>query len=311
MVLRQLEYLVALAREKHFGRAALACNVSQPTLSAAIRQLEEDLGAPIVECGHKFHGLTAQGRAALEHAHRMLAEADMLRRSLRDMDKGLSGRLRLGAIPTALPIVSHLTGPFHARFPNVLLTILSLTSQEIQRGIDDFELDAGLTYLDNEPLENVLTKPIYHEEYVFLTPAAGPYAHRRKISWKEAAQAPLCLLTPDMQNRRIIDGIFRSVDAQPKPSVETNSIFNLCSHANSGLWSSIAPRQLLQFFGIPRQTRALELVEPSARRTIGLIMSNRHPPSPVARNLFAMERNPDIGSLILPPVAHDDHVDAS
>jgi len=247
--------------------------------------------------------LTSQGRAVLEHAHRILAEADTLRSSLKDMDKGLSGRLRLGAIPTALPIVSHLMEPFYARFPNVLVTILSQTSQEIQRGIDDFELDVGLTYLDNEPLENVATKPIYFEEYVFLTPAAGPYAQRRKISWKEAAQAPLCLLTPDMQNRRIIDGIFRSVDAQPKPSVETNSIFNLCSHANSGLWSSIVPRQLLQFFGIPRQTRAVELVEPSARRTIGLIMSDRQPASPLARNLFAMERPDDIDRLIVPPLS--------
>jgi DNA-binding transcriptional LysR family regulator len=302
MVLRQLEYLVALAREKHFGRAAAACNISQPTLSAAIKQLEEELGAPIVERGHKFHGLTAQGRAALDHAHRILAEVDILRRSLREMDRGLTGRLRLGAIPTALPIVSHLTGPFHARFPNVSVTVLSQTSQEIQRGIDDFELDVGLTYLDNEPLENVLTKPIYFEEYVFLTPASGPYAQRRKISWREAAQARLCLLTPDMQNRRIIDGIFRSVDAQPKPSVETNSIFNLCSHASSGLWSSIVPRQLLQFFGIPRRTKAVELVEPSARRTIGLIMSDRQPSSPLARNLFAMERPEDIGSLIEPPI---------
>ena len=303
MVLRQLEYLVALAREKHFGRAALACNVSQPTLSAAIRQLEEDLGAPIVERGHKFHGLTSQGRAVLDHAHRILAEADILRNSLKDMDRGLSGRLRLGAIPTALPIVSHLMGSFYARFPNVRVTILSQTSQEIQRGIDDFELEVGLTYLDNEPLDNVATKPIYFEEYVFLTPAAGPYAQRRKISWKEAAQAPLCLLTPDMQNRRIVDGIFRSVDAQPKPAVETNSIFNLCSHANSGHWSAIVPRQLLQFFGIPRQTRALELVEPSARRTIGLIMSDRQPASPLARNLFAMEQPDDIGRLIVPPLS--------
>ncbi|MGA2792317.1 MAG: LysR family transcriptional regulator, partial [Roseiarcus sp.] len=298
MVLRQLEYLVALARERHFGRAALACNVSQPTLSAAIRQLEADLGAPIVERGHKFHGLTSQGRVVLDHAHRILAEAEVLRRNLQEMDKGLSGRLRLGAIPTALPIVSHLTGPFHARFPNVTVTVLSQNSQEIQHGIDNFELDAGLTYLDNEPLENVLTKPICHEEYLFLTPASGPYAQRRKITWKEAAQAPLCLLTRDMQNRRIIDGIFRAAGAQPKPSVETNSIFNLCSHASSGLWSSIVPRQLLQFFGIPRQTRAVELVEPSARRTIGLIMSDRQPASPLARNLFAMDQPQDIGRLI-------------
>ena len=76
MVLRQLEYLVALAREKHFGRAAEACHVTQPTLSAAIRQLEEDLGAPIIERGHRFIGLTPQGRLALEHAHRILAEAE-------------------------------------------------------------------------------------------------------------------------------------------------------------------------------------------------------------------------------------------
>lgn len=303
MVLRQLEYLVALAREKHFGRAALACNVSQPTLSAAIRQLEDELGAPIVERGHKFHGLTAQGRMAVEHAQRIFAEADAMRASLRAMDKGLSGRLRLGAVPTALPFVSQLTGPFHARYPSVRVTVLSQTSQEIQRGIDDFALDAGLTYLDAEPLEHVLVKPVYQEEYVFLTAASGPYGQRRKISWKEAARAPLCLLTPDMQNRRIIDGIFRSVEAQPTPSVETNSIFNLCSHASFGPWSSIVPRQLLQFFGVPRHTRALELVEPTARRTIGLIMSDRRPASPIARNLFAMEIPADLGSLIVPPVA--------
>ena len=88
-------------------------------------------------------------------------------------ERPLKAVLNLGAVPTALPIVSQLTGPFHARFPNVFLTVLSQTSQEIQNGIDDFELDVGMTYLDNEPLENVLTKPIYREEYVFLTPAAN------------------------------------------------------------------------------------------------------------------------------------------
>ncbi len=305
MVLRQLEYLVALAREKHFGRAAAACHVTQPTLSAAIRQLEDDLGAPIVERGHRFVGLTRQGRLALERAHRILAEAEVMRRDIEELDKGLSGRLRLGAVPTALPIVSQLTAPFIARFPQVAVTVLSLNSQEIQRGIEDFELDVGLTYLDNEPLERVKVKPIYEEQYVFLTPASGRYADRRTISWKEAAAAPLCLLTPDMQNRRIIDGVFRSVGETPKPSVETNSIFNLVSHASSGRWSSIVPRQLLQFFGIPHNTRAIELVEPTARRTIGLIMADRDPPAPIARNLFAMEQPADIGALIVAPVKAD------
>ena len=87
MVLRQLEYLAALAREKHFGRAAQACHVTQPTLSAAIRLLEDDLGAPIVERGHRFVGLTAQGRLVLDHAHRILAEAENLRRGLDEIDR--------------------------------------------------------------------------------------------------------------------------------------------------------------------------------------------------------------------------------
>jgi DNA-binding transcriptional LysR family regulator len=302
MVLRQLEYLVALAREKHFGRAADACHVTQPTLSAAIRLLEEDLGAPIVERGHRFVGLTRQGELVLQHAHRILAEAEVMRRDIEALDKGFSGRLRLGAIPTALPIVSQLTAPFIARYPHVTVTVLSLNSHGIQRGIEEFELDVGLTYLDSEPLERVKVKPIYQEEYVFLTPASGRFAKRRTISWKEAAAEPLCLLTPDMQNRRIIDGVFRSVGETPDPAVETNSIFNLISHAGFGRLSAIVPKQLLQFLGIPRNTRAVELVEPRARRTIGLIMADRDPAAPLARNLFAMEQPADIGALMLAPI---------
>lgn len=300
-MLRQLQYLVALAREKHFGRAAEICHVSQPTLSAAIRLLEEDLGTPLVERAHRFVGLTPQGTLAVEHAQRILAATQNLRQSLEELDKGLTGRLRLGAIPTALPIVSKITGPFFARYPGVSVTVLSLTSAEIERRIEDFELDAGLTYLDAEPIERVKAKPVCVEEYLFLTPASGPLADREQVTWSEAAGAPLCLLTPDMQNRRIIDGIFRSVGAKPIPSVETNSIFNLVSHVSSGEWSAIVPRQLLRFFGLPDGTRAIELIEPTARRTIGLVISDREPVSPLARNLFAIKRPVDLAELIEPP----------
>ncbi len=301
MLIRQFEYLVALARERHFGRAAEACHVTQPTLSAAIRQLEETLGAPIIERGHRYLGLTPQGQLALEHAHRVLAEVEALKREVETLDHGVSGRLRLGAIPTALPIMSHLTAPFFALYPRVTVAVLSLTSQEIQRGIENFELDAGVTYLDNEPLERVRARPLYAEEYVFLTPVDGPFAERATLTWAEAAEAPLCLLTPDMQNRRILDGIFRSVGATPKPAVETNSIFNLVSHAASGHWSSIVPRQLLQFFGIPERTRAVELTTPTAQRSVGLIIADRDPPAPLVRNLMAMPLPGDIVAALIPP----------
>ncbi len=270
MVLRQLEYLVALAREKHFGRAADACHVSQPTLSAALRLLEDDLGAPLVERGHRFVGLTPQGQRALEHAQRILADSENMRRGLEELSKGLTGRLRFGAIPTALPIVSQLTGPFHLRHPGVTVAVLSMTSKEIERRIEAFELDVGLTYLDAGPLERVRAKPVCVEEYMFLTPEGGVFAGRGRVTWSEAATVRLCLLTSDMQNRQIIDGIFRSVGASPTPSVETNSIFNLVTHVSAGQCSAIAPRHLLRFFGVPKGTQAIELIEPVGRRTLGL-----------------------------------------
>lgn len=290
MIIRQLIYLDALAREKHFRRAAEACHVSQPTLSAAIGQLEDELGVLIVERGRRFQGFTPEGEVVLAHARRMLAEADLMKEAIAELREGVSGRIRLGAIPTALPMIAHITAPFSARYPAVSLTVLSLTSQQIQQGMDNFELDVGLSYLDNEPLERVISKPIYLESYVLLTREDGPLGGRDTITWLEAAEHKLCLLTSDMQNRRIIDGIFRSVGAAPRPAIETNSIFNLCSHAGIEGVASIVSLQLLEFFGIPIGTRALQLVAPEAQRTIGLIVPDRQPIAPLARNLLMMTR---------------------
>jgi len=290
MVIRQLVYLDALAREKHFRRAAEACNVSQPTLSGAIAQLEAELGVLIIERGRRFQGLTREGEVVLAHARRILAEAELMRDAIGELRQGLNGRVRLGVIPTALPMVAHITAPFSERFPDVSITVLSLTSGEIMDRLHNFELDAGLTYLDNEPLERVVSKPIYQETYVLLTREDGKLGQRDAISWAEAAQLKLCLLTPDMQNRRIIDGIFRSVGAQPRAAIETNSVFNLCTHAGIQGMSSIVSLQLLEFFGVPLGTKALKLVDPEAQRSIGLITADRQPVPPLVRNLLMMSR---------------------
>ena len=214
------------------------------------------------------------------------------------MDRGLSGQLRIGVIPTALPIVSHLTAPFSARFPRVSITVLSLNSHDIERGVAEFELEAGITYLDNEPLDHVRVKPIYHEEYFFLTPIGGEYADLDAIPWRRAAEASLCLLTPDMQNRRIIDGVFRSVGATPKAAVETNSIFNLVSHTASGRWSAIVPRPLLQFFGIPPSRGRCRSSSPSRARRSAILRPSAIRPRPLARNLLDMPIPDDIVGAI-------------
>jgi DNA-binding transcriptional LysR family regulator len=295
MVIKPLVYLLALARERHFGAAAERCHITQPTLSAAIRQLEAELGVPIVERGNRFIGFTPEGERVLEHARRIVADCDVMRQELNELRNGLSGQLRIGAVPTALPIMSLITGPFTAKHPKVTISVLSMTSGEIQKGLDGFTLDAGITYLDNDPLVRTRSAPLYKEEYLLLTPSHGALAmtERSSVTWAEAAALPLCLLTPDMQNRRIVDAIFRSVGCQPMPAVETDSIINLCSHVSAGVWSSVMPSALLSLLGLPEGTRALRLEEPSAAHTIGIVIADRDPQLPLARAVF--QQAPGLG----------------
>jgi DNA-binding transcriptional LysR family regulator len=286
MIIKQLVYLTALAREKHFGRAAATCHVSQPTLSAAISQLEEELGVPIVERGQRFKGLTPEGQRVLEWAHRIIADCEALGQDISEMRDGLTGRLRMGVIPAVLPAISLVTTPFCARHPKVSVTVLSQSSIEIQRCLDAFEIDIGVTYLDNEPLINVRTQPLYRERYIFLTAADSPFAKRKALPWAEAATVPLCLLTPDMQNRRIINGIFRSVNRTPNPAIETNSVLTLCSHVRDGPWSSVMPHTFLHLFGVLAGMCAIPLIDPQPTHEIGLVIADREPAPPLARALM-------------------------
>lgn len=138
-----------------------------------------------------------------------------------------------------------------------------------------------MTYLDNEPLRGVRVTPLYTERYILLTPAEGPFAGRARVTWAEAGEVPLCLLTGDMQNRRILDGIFREAGAQPRPHVETNSIMTLCSHIRAGAWSSVMPHSLLWVLGTPPGMMALPLEEPVRTHVIGLVARDTVPAPPL------------------------------
>jgi DNA-binding transcriptional LysR family regulator len=286
MLLRQLVYLRALARERHFGRAAATCGISQPTLSAAVKQLEAELAVPIVQRGRRFEGFTPEGFRVVEWAQRILADCDGLQQEVGEMRRGLSGHLRIGAIPTALSMVPRLTTPFHAQHPNVRLTVLSQTSQQIQRAIDNFEIDIGVTYLDNEPLAHVRTFPFYRERYVLVTPAEGPVGRRRRIAWSEAAGLPLSLLTPDMQNRRILNGIFRGLGVDPEAVIETNSVATLWAHLRQGRWSAVMPQTYFALFGQVQGLSAIPLGEPEVTHIIGLATADREPVLPVTKAML-------------------------
>lgn len=295
MVLKQLVYLAALARERHFGRAAEACHVSQATLSEAIRRLEAELGVPLVERGHRFQGLTPEGERALDWAHRILADADGMRADLAAMRDGIGGRLRLGAIPTSLPVVSRLTGPLRERHPALQVAIRSLSSREIERGLHEGELDAGLTYLENEPLRGVRRQPLYEERYLFVAPRGSRWAAGASVRWRDAASAPLCLLAPDMQNRRIVDALFARAGASPEPAVETNSISTLHAQVRDGGLCAVMADTWLHGFGVPAGMAAVPLVEPSARQAVGIVWRDRDPEPALVRALVAHARDVRIG----------------
>jgi hypothetical protein len=163
MLLRQLEYLTALARERHFARAAEACDVSQPALSAAIRKLESELDVPIVLRGNRFEGFTPEGERVLRWAYRILSERDGLTEDVGTMRKGLTGRLRIGAIPTTLTTLPLLTVPFCEEHPQASLSVLSLSSANIQRRLAEFEIDAGVTYLGGQRPAHLRAHHLYQE----------------------------------------------------------------------------------------------------------------------------------------------------
>ena len=167
------------------------------------------------------------------------------------MRGGLSGQLRIGAIPTSLPSVSLLTTPLSRSHPGITVAVYSLNSRQIERGLAEFELELGVTYLDSEPLTGVRTLPLYQERYILLTDEDGPFGTRDEVTWADAATLPLCLLTGDMQNRRIVDGIFHEAGAEPKPTIETNSISTLIAHVRDGPWSSVMAHAWLHVFDVP------------------------------------------------------------
>jgi DNA-binding transcriptional LysR family regulator len=290
MLLRQLEYLVALARERHFARAADSCFVSQPSLSAAIRKLETELDVPIVRRGRRFEGLTPEGERVLLWAHRILAEQDALRHELSAMRGGLAGTLRMGAIPTALPVASLLTSPFCARHSQARVTLDSLSSREITHRLAEFEIDIAMTYLDDDTLGSVRKTPLYEERYLLLTPDDGKFATQAVAGWAEVATLPLCLLSPRMRNRRIMDGYFAEDGATATPAIESDTVSGLYSHLRGSRWSSVISHAWLHMFGVPEGMRVVPLKGPDHGPRVGLVIAARSPEPVLARALLDVAR---------------------
>ncbi len=289
-MLEKLEFLVALAREKHFRRAAESCGVAQPTLSLGIQGLEQMLGAPLVRRSSRFQGFTPEGERVLVWARRLVGDAEAMRQEIMRLQRGVGAHIRIAALPSAMSIVTLLTVPFQERHPEARFTVLARPSDTLMALLHQRDIDAGITYIDNDPIDDVIRIPLYREEYLLLTRAHGAEPAAKRMRWADVGKLPLCLLTSDLQHRRIIESVLRSVGVTPAPTLETDSAAALLSHVQTGRWSSIVPRSMIQSMGLSTAVRAIPLVMPEVSRTIGLVVSERFSIQPSVLQLIREAR---------------------
>lgn len=287
-MITKLEMFIALAREQHFGRAAESLGVTQPTLSAAIRQLEDQLSVTLVSRGSRYGGLTPEGERALTWARQIVGDARQMRDEMRFMREGLSGHIRLGVIPTALSWTSRLVSAFRARHPLVRFSVISRNSVDILQMLQDLSLDAGLSYLDNEPVGRVSTALLYRENYALICPAGHALSGRDSIGWedlRELGDTPLCLLGADMQNRRIISRHLVEVGGQTEPVVETNSTMLMIAQVEQGGLATILPIEMARMLCRGGPLRPVP-IRGGQGHSVGLVTRWREPQPPILQALL-------------------------
>ena len=285
-MLDKLEMFIALSKAKHFGKAAEDLGITQPSLSTGIKNLQEQLGVKLVFRGSKYGGLTPEGHSALIWARRIVGDARHLKDEMRFKKNGLTGQLRIAVIPTALTWAAQLSAKYSEKDPYVRLTLLSRTSVEILSMIENLEVDAGITYLDNEPTGRLSTEPLYREKYMLVCSETSPFASRRKIDWKELEGERLALLTPENQNRRIINGHFQDAGATPDAWIESDSAVVLVANVERGDWLTILPADIAAFLTTGKNLKSIPLSGKIIRPTVGLVAPYRQPHTPILQALL-------------------------
>jgi len=296
-LLSSLRYLVALHEHRHFGRAAQACHITQPALSNALRALETEFKVVIVKRDRAFAGFTPEGERVLASAQRMLHEHAILQQELGQTDLP-QGAVRIGAVPTAMPIVARFAALLQARHPGIRPAVLSLSSDELEQGLADLSIDLALGYTERVGLRDtrLVAWPQYTEHYFLLRRAAVPHPQGLQrgptLSWQEAGRLPLCLLTPDMHNRKIVDAAFTAAGVWVQPAIETNSILTLAHSVLAGSVCSVMPGALVGAVRAYGELEALPLIGPDVQTPIGFMSHAAARPSRALQAALTLAQEP-------------------
>ncbi|MDB5929233.1 MAG: transcriptional regulator [Polaromonas sp.] len=278
-LLTSLRYLVALAEHRHFARAAQACHITQPALSNALQALEKEFGTPIVKRARSYAGLTPEGEQVLQAARRMLHEHALLQQELASSADKPRGRLQLGVVPTAVPVAARFAAMLQAAQPGIVPVVRSLSSQEIEEGLENLSLDLALGFIGRLATAGPLAVlPQYSEHYFLvrrrrqLAGAAGATLQLgAAMRWADAAKLPLCLLTPEMHNRSLVDQAFAQAGSVVAPVMETSSVLTLALSVLAGDVCSVLPGALVGAVRSQGELEVLPLVEPEMVTPVGFI----------------------------------------
>lgn len=283
MFLRQFQYLVALEQEGHFGRAAERCNVSQPTLSSAIKRLEEELGIPIILRQQRFQGFTAEGSRVVEWSKRILVDRQAMLQELGIMRGHLHGHLRIAAMPMSMPVIGLIDREFFEQYPDLQIDIQFLGLEEMKLGLKNFEFDVGITYIGEQPLERLETLPLYEEKLHLLVPDEDWFPDRTSVTWAEAAGVPLGLLSSSTHERQITDKAFAAAGCAPLPRLESNAMINLTYHVFQGGLATVVPKYFMQAVGGKSNSRLLLLEDPVITQKVGAVWLGGSPMLPMTK----------------------------
>ena len=254
----------------------------------------------VLRSNQRFERLTAEGQKVLDVARRMLADVAALKQTIGAPSGRLAGHLRVGIIPTAEPLAGRITAAFHASQPDVTITFLSKTSDEIESGIVEHALEAGISYLERSRAEQFLARELYSEGYVVLGSEELLGLTSTRISWRKAAALPLVLLNREMQNRRLLDKAFAKAGVVPKVMTESSTLIGMFSHVRQGMWCGIFPSSFAVLLGpLLGSLRVLPLTEPTIQYPVGILVQARKPLPPLAQALMhVIDDMPAIGGSV-------------
>jgi LysR family transcriptional regulator, hydrogen peroxide-inducible genes activator len=272
MNLRDLRYLVALADERHFGRAAERSHVSQPTLSAQIRKLEEYLGAPLVERQPRRVSLTATGERVVARARRLLQEADAIIELARADRDPLSGNLKLALIPTVGPYLLPLVAPrLRRELPKLKLFLYEYQTAILLEKLHAGEIDVGILALP-VPLDGLESEPLYDEPFTLAVPAGHALAGRERIRIADLGDETLLLLEDGHCLRDQALEVCSRVSVRESADYRATSLETLRQMVAAGHGVTLLPELAAGGGGSSaRGLRIKQFAKPVPTRTIGAV----------------------------------------